>query len=108
MMTRYFRSLILSAAALVASAANANPIELTCYENAGWHNCTLTLEKISPAKKRIDILDLEQRLLSRAVTDKQGVFRYEVPVEPFFLLVDAGPGHVFDIDLSSANYYLEK
>lgn len=40
----------------------------------------------------------DNSLLSSGRSDVKGVFRFELPDQPFYLLMDAGPGHVFEVD----------
>lgn len=89
---------------LLTGSVSANPIELTCQNVEKWHNCQLLLEEMSPANRNIEVLNLNNERMSQTKTDNLGRFRYLLPETTFYLLVDIGPGHVFDIDLTSDNY----
>ncbi len=40
----------------------------------------------------------DDSLLLTGRSDMQGVYRFKLPGQPFYLLMDAGPGHVFEVD----------
>lgn len=47
---------------------------------------------------RIDVLDEQDRILIRGKLDAQASFTFEKPAVPFYVLMDAGPGQVVEID----------
>lgn len=47
---------------------------------------------------RIDVLNGGDRILIRGKLDAQASFTFDRPAAPFYVLIDAGPGQVVEID----------
>lgn len=47
---------------------------------------------------RTDVLDDQGNILIRGKLDAQASFSFEKPAEPFYVLIDAGPGQAVEID----------
>lgn len=46
----------------------------------------------------IDVLDDDDKILIRGKLDAEASFTFEKPAVPFYVLIDAGPGQVAEID----------
>ncbi len=75
------------------------PVSRCAVQDDNWVECQTRYDDDSLA---VDILmglySYDNSLLSSGRSDVKGVFRFELPDQPFYLLMDAGPGHVFEVD----------
>lgn len=75
----------------------AHGADVSCKTEDSHHSCTLELDGISPANISIEVLSLDLYRLSKTRSNAKGEFHFIAPKQKYFLLIDAGPGHVFDI-----------
>lgn len=60
--------------------------------------CTGGFDEKPVSGLRIDVLDDQDRILIQGKLDAQASFTFEKPAVPFYVLIDAGPGLVVEID----------
>lgn len=75
----------------------AHGADISCEAEDSQHSCTLELDEISPANLSIEVMSLDLYRLSKTRSNARGEFTFIAPKQKYFLLIDAGPGHVFDV-----------
>ena len=75
----------------------AHGADVSCEAEDSRHSCTLELDEISPADLSIEVMSLDLYRLSKTRSNSKGEFNFIAPKQKYFLLIDAGPGHVFDV-----------
>lgn len=89
----------------VLSAVLAN----TAWAHVPVTRCTLQTDNQVECQTRYDddsiaadilmgLYSYGDSLLLTGRSDMKGVYRFKLPDQPFYLLMDAGPGHVFEVD----------
>lgn len=75
----------------------ADGADVSCEAEGSRQICSLELDEISPANLSIEVMSLDLYRLNKTRTDQQGNFNFITPKQDYFLLIDAGPGHIFDV-----------
>lgn len=75
----------------------AHGADVSCEAEDSHHSCTLELDEISPADLSIEVMSLDLYRLSKTRSNGKGEFSFIAPKQKYFLIIDAGPGHVFDV-----------
>ncbi|WP_271271665.1 hypothetical protein [Aliamphritea hakodatensis] len=93
--------LLFTAAALLGATlpahSYADGADVSCEAEDSRRNCTLELDEISPADLSVEVMSLDLYRLSKTRSNAKGEFTFIAPKQKYFLLIDAGPGHVFDV-----------
>ncbi|THF63387.1 hypothetical protein [Pseudothauera rhizosphaerae] len=89
------------AAGLLLAAAPAlahHPFGECAHLNPETVRCSGGFDEKPIPGLRIDVLDGDDNILIGGRLDAQASFTFERPAVPFYVLIDAGPGHVVEID----------
>ncbi|MBW7900701.1 MAG: hypothetical protein H3C26_04450 [Rhodocyclaceae bacterium] len=89
------------AAGLLLAAAPAlahHPFGECAHLNPETIRCSGGFDEKPLPGLRIDVLDDEDKILVRGELDAQASFTFPRPAVPFYVLIDAGPGQVMEID----------
>lgn len=99
-MNKLIAGFTLLGAVLTSAAAWAHvPVSRCALQADNWVECQTRYDDDSIAADILmGLYSHENILLSSGRSDAQGVFRFELPDQPFYVLMDAGPGHVFEVD----------
>ncbi|WP_193075190.1 hypothetical protein [Pseudomonas sp. FME51] len=75
------------------------PVSRCSVQADNWVECQTRYDDDSLAADILmGLYSYDNSLLSSGRSDVKGVFRFALPAQPFYLLMDAGPGHVFEVD----------
>lgn len=85
---------------LISCSAAAHSIFLEC-ENAGENiNCKGSFSDGSVASDLpFEVISYEDELLLSGRSDDRSSFSFPAPAGEYFILLDAGPGHVIELDM---------
>src|SRR5690554_4013525 len=99
-MNKVIAGFTLLGAVLTSSAAWAHvPVSRCSVQTDNWVECQTRYDDDSIAADILmGLYAYDNTLMSSGRSDMKGVFRFKLPDEPFYLLMDAGPGHVFEVD----------
>ncbi|SEG84843.1 MULTISPECIES: hypothetical protein [Marinobacterium] len=88
-----------SIALLAASQASAHYPFCSCELNEGEIHCTGGFSDGSSASGvTVDMISYDEEILANAEFDGDSRIRFERPDGEFYILLDAGPGHVVEVD----------
>lgn len=99
MSTRFKRHPLAASLLLVSAAAFAHhPFGECRHVDRETIRCTGGFDEKPVSGLRIDVLDDDDRILIRGKLDAAASFTFAKPAVPFYVLFDAGPGQVVEID----------
>ncbi|OMH33676.1 hypothetical protein [Motiliproteus sp. MSK22-1] len=85
---------------IFSGSANAHSLFLTCEQQDSQIHCTGGFSDGSSADDLpIEVISYEDEALFAGKTDKTSTFKFGVPHQDYYILLDAGPGHVVEVDM---------
>jgi len=99
-MKQLIAGLTMLAAVLFSAVLWAHvPVSRCAVQADNWIECQTRYDDNSIAADILmGLYSYDNTLMLSGRSDVKGVFRFELPYEPFYLLMDAGSGHVFEVD----------
>jgi len=86
--------------ALASSITQAHTIYLECNETGAQIDCKGGYSDGSAVSNTpVEVLSYDEELLIAGNTDADSRFSFARPEQDFFILMDAGPGHVVELDM---------
>lgn len=86
--------------ALTSGTTQAHTIFLECTDTDAQIDCTGGFSDGSAVKNTpVEVLSYDEELLVSGKTDENSSFSFKRPEQEFFILMDAGPGHVVELDM---------
>lgn len=97
MFVKQFTGLLLS---LISTPLLAHSIYLDCSSLNNQIECKGSFSDGSSASDLpIEVISYEDQLITQGHTDQNASFIFKVPTEDYYILMDAGPGHVVEVDM---------
>lgn len=89
---------LLAALLLLGSAAHAHYPILNCSVESGQVSCEASFSDRSKAPDVVmEVFSEDDEMLNSGRTDNASMYRFQLPDGVFFIIMDAGPGHVLEI-----------
>ena len=80
---------------------SAHSIFMDCKQEGADVSCIASFSDGSSAENiAYEVLSYEDEVLLQGMTDRSSGFKFPVPVNDYYVLLDAGPGHVVDVDMT--------
>lgn len=88
-------------AALFSSSASAHSIQLDCSQAGNTVECQGGFSDGSAASNLPwEVISYDDQLLHTGKTSEGSEFSFPAPGEDYYILMDAGPGHVVELDVA--------
>lgn len=85
---------------LLSLPAFAHSVFLNCSAKDSSVECVGSFsDGSSAAGFPFEVISYEDQLLLQGNTDQAAYFSFPVPTEDYYILMDAGPGHVVEVDM---------
>lgn len=95
------RILTLAVGTLLSLPATAHSIFLNCEALAETVECKGSFSDGSSADNiPFEVISYEDEMLSAGRTDPDATFNFNTPDQDYYILLDAGPGHVLELDMT--------
>ncbi|MBB1487949.1 hypothetical protein H4O21_15185 [Oceanospirillum sp. D5] len=92
---------LLLLSALTSSIAMAHSINLVCSQSDKQVSCKGGFSDGSEASNLPwEVISYDDQLLYQGHTSNRSEFSFQAPGEDFYILMDAGPGHVVELDIT--------
>lgn len=99
MMPKSFVAAALLAGLLISELAAAHVPIARCALANGQVQCTAMYDDGSKAENVLmNVYSYNNEVLLSGKADRKGLFDFTPPRQPFYVLMDDGPGHVFEVD----------
>lgn len=86
--------------AVCSSQAFAHSIFLDCKANDSEVECKGSFSDGSAADNLpVEVISYDDELIVQGKTDSEASFTFTSPNQDFYILMDAGPGHVVEVDM---------
>lgn len=87
----------------VSFNAAAHSIDLTCEQEGSVQCLTIFSDGSSADNIPYQVISYEDELLLSGKTDPDSRFSFDTPDAEYYILLDAGPGHVVELDMEEIN-----
>lgn len=94
------QAIVFGAFALLSAPSFAHSIFLNCSTANEQIECKGSFSDGSAASDfPFEVISYEDELLVKGQTDKDSAFSFPTPDQDYYILLDAGPGHVIELDI---------
>lgn len=85
---------------LLSGPALSHSIFMSCQQQESAVTCTASYsDRSSAARLPIEVISYADQPIVQGITDPQANFTFALPQEDYYILLDAGPGHVVEVDM---------
>lgn len=94
------KAIAFGAFALLSAPTFAHSIFLNCSTSNEQIECKGSFSDGSAASDfPFEVISYEDELLLKGKTNKESAFNFPTPDQDYYILLDAGPGHVVELDM---------
>lgn len=88
------------ALSLTTATAYGHSIFLNCEQQDTQVHCTGGFSDGSAADNLpIEVISYDDEPLANGMTDESSRYQFDLPTTDYYILLDAGPGHVVEVDM---------